>query len=384
MSPRARWLVFLVSTPLVLFLSIGGILGAGAAPVRQDAYPHLRVVSDVISLIMTSYVDTADIDRVMDGAMRGLADGLDPASAYLAAEDARAIESGGAGGPADVGLVVTRQFYVRVVGVRDGSPAARAGLRTGDYLRTIDGKPTRDMSAVEGTRLLRGDRGTKVSLLVLRGNAAEPHVVELVRETPATERVTSRRLPSGEGYVRVASFGPGAAAALRKQLDSLRDAGAARAVIDLRGTADGAIEEGIAAARHFVASGPIATRAGRNADQKTTVTAAAGDGAIAMPIVLLVSHGTAGPAEVLAAALQGAKRAELVGEPTAGLAGVQRLVKLPEGRGLWMTVERYLAADGNRSTNEASRLTRVSTSRSSRSGTSRPRQTGSCSVAWTG
>jgi carboxyl-terminal processing protease len=347
MSSRSRWLVFLVSTPLVLFLSIGGILGASATPVRQDAFAHLRVMSDVMSLIMTSYVERADIDRVMDGAMRGLADGLDPSSAYLSAEDAKAVSSGGAGGPADVGLVVTRQFYVRVVGVRDGSPAARAGLRTGDYLRMIDGKATRDLSAIEGTRLLRGQPGTKVSLLVLRGNAAEPHVVELTRELPAAERVTRKQLPSGEGYVRVVSFREGAAADIRQHLDALRSEGVTRAVIDVRGTADGAIDEGIAAARHFIPGGGIiASRAGRDAAQKTTVTASSRDGGVTMPIVLLVSHGTAGAAEVFAAALQGNKRAELVGEPTAGIAGVQRLIPLPEGRALWMTVERYLSADG--------------------------------------
>jgi carboxyl-terminal processing protease len=344
MSSRSRLAVLLVSTPLVLFVSIGGILGATrTAP--QEAFPHLRIVNDVISLIMSNYVEPADIDKVMDGAMRGLVEGLDTSSAYLSAEDVKAIESGSAGPAADIGVVVTRQFYVRVVGVRDGSPAARAGLRPGDYLRMIDGKATRDLSAVEGARLLRGPNGSKVSLLVLRGNAVEPHVVDVTREVPSGDRVTNRRLQGGEGYLRVGSFAAGAAADIRRQIDALKSAGATRAVIDVRGTADGPIEEGVAAARHFVAKGPIAARAGRS-EQRATTTAAAGDGAVTLPIVVLVSRGTAGAAEVFAAALQGSKRADLVGEPTAGIAGVQRLVKLPDGRGIWMTVERYLTADG--------------------------------------
>src|SRR5262245_966804 len=213
-----------------------------------------------------------------------------------------------------------RQFYLRVLGVRDGSPAARAGLRTGDFIRMIDGKATRDMSAVTGTRMLRGAVGSKVSLLVLRGTTIDPHVVDLTREAMTASPVTSKKLAGGEGYVRVSSFNPGASAALRKEVDGLK--GASGIVIDLRGTADGSLDEGIAAARHFVKSGVLTTLAGRGPD-RTPTSAQPGDGAVTTPLVLLVSNGTANAAELFAAALQGNHRAELVGEPTTGLAAVQ-------------------------------------------------------------
>ena len=345
MSSRSRLLVFLVSTPLVLFVAVGGILGASAAP-RQQALQHLGVFRDVLQLVMTSYVEPVDIEKAMDGAMRGLADGLDRSSAYLSPAEVRAIESNTPAPAGEIGVVVTRQFWVRVVGVRDGSPAAQAGLQTGDVLRMIDGKATRDMSALEGARLLRGAPGSKVALLVLRTNAAEPHQVEITRQVLPATRVTGKRLAGGEGYVRVASFASGAAADLRKEVDTLQNAGAVRAVIDLRGTADGVAEEAIAAARHFVKSGTLATRAGRAADSKIVTTAGPGDGALTLPLVLLVSNGTANAAEIFAAALQATKRAELVGEPTAGIAAVQRLVRLPDERGLWMTYARYLGPDG--------------------------------------
>ena len=168
----------------------------------------------------------------------------------------------------------------------------------------------------------------------------------MVREAPAGELVTSKRLSGGEGYVRIASFGTGAAAAVRRgQLDALRQAGAPSAVIDVRATADGTPEEAIAAARLFVASGTIGTRAGRG-PERTVTTAASGDGTITIPIVLITSNGTANAAEIFAAALSGNHRADIVGEPTAGMAGVQHLVRLPENRGLWMTSERYLTTDG--------------------------------------
>jgi carboxyl-terminal processing protease len=343
MTSRSRWLIFLISTPLVIIAGIGGLLGASAT--TQQSLPQLRVFEDVTSLVMQAYVEPVDADRVMEGAMRGLVDGLDPSSAYLTPEEVRTVDAGAALPAGEVGVTVTRQFYLRVVGVRDGSPAALAGLRTGDYIRGIDGRPTREVSTFTGTRLLRGAPGSKVQLTILRGNAAEPHVLDLVREAQKGALVTSKRLPGGEGYLRVVSFGTGAAAEIRKQIDALRQAGATAAVIDLRGTADGVIDEGIAAARHFVKIGTLATRAGRGTD-RTTVMAAANDGAVTMPVVLLVTNGTANAAEIFASALNGNGRADLVGEPTAGIAAAQHLVKLPENRGLWITYARYLDRNG--------------------------------------
>jgi len=344
MSSKSRLLIFLISTPLVVLATIGGLLGASSAP--QQGMPHLRVFEDVTSLVTSAYVEPVEIDRVMEGAMRGLADGLDPSSAYLSADEVRAVEASTPLPSGEIGLVLTRQFYLRVVGVRDGSPAARAGLRTGDFVRGIDGKPTRELSGFTGNRLLHGAPGSKIQLTVLRGNAAEPHVVDLVREAPKGDLVTSRRLPGGEGYIRVVSFESGAAAAIRKQIDAVRQAGATSAIIDVRGIADGTVDEGIAAARHFVKSGPLATRAGRAPADKTITSASATDGAVTMPIVLMVSNGTANAAELFASALSSNGRADLVGEPTAGIAAVQHLIKLPESRGLWLTYARYLDKDG--------------------------------------
>lgn len=345
MTSKSRWLIFLVSTPLVVLVSVGGLLSARVPPKADQAFTHLRVFEDVVQLIMSSYVENVDVDRVMEGAMRGLADGLDPMSAYLTPEEVTLAKTNAALPAGDIGLVVSRQFYLRVVGVRDGSPAARAGLRTNDFIRGIDNKPTREVSAFTGARMLRGAPGTTVELTVLRGNAAEPHVVKLVREVIATPAVVSTKLPAEPTVVRVASFGPGTATALDKVVEGLQSAGSSGIVIDLRGTADGPIEEGIAAARLFVKTGTLAIRAERDTP-RVTIAANAGDGRLTLPVVLLVSNGTAGAAEVFAAALNGNGRGDLVGEPTAGLAAVQKLVALPEERGLWMTYARYLALDG--------------------------------------
>jgi carboxyl-terminal processing protease len=344
MSSRSRWIIFLVSTPLVVFAAVGGLLGASSAR-TQDAFPHIRIFEDVVGKILGAYVEPVDADKLMDGAMRGLVDSLDSSSAYLSADEVKMVDAGAPLPAGDTGLVVTRQFYLRVVSVRDGSPADRAGLKTGDYIRSIDGKATRELSVVTGTRLLRGAPGTKVTISAFRGNQAEPHEFALVREPHPAVAVTSKRLAGGEGYVRVPSFETGAAKGLHDQIEALRQAGATNAIVDIRGASTGSIDEGIAAARLFVKSGTLTIRVGHAATDRTTIAAAAGDGALTLPIVVLTSNGTAGAAEVFAAALAGNKRADLVGQITTGLAADQHLVRLPDGVGLWLTYRRYFTPD---------------------------------------
>jgi carboxyl-terminal processing protease len=344
MSRRSRFVILFVSTPLVAFVIVGGLLGA-ARRVPQQALKPLAPFTDAVGLIINDYVDNVNIDKVFDGAMRGLVDDLDSSSAYLMPDDVKAIDANTPLGPADVGLVVTHQFYMRVVGIRDGSPAARAKLESGDFIRMINGTATRDMSIVTGTRLLHGAAGAKVSLLVIRGNAADPHEIDLTYEMPAADHVTGKRLPGGQAYLRPSSF-VGARAGINSSVSALGAAANTGLIIDLRDVADGTADDGIAAARLFVKSGTIATLAGRESTDRVVTTATDGDGALSMPLILLVSNGTGNAAELFAAALQGNKRARIVGEPTAGLASEQHLVPLPEGYGLWLTYRRYLRADG--------------------------------------
>ena len=201
MTTRTRLSVLLISTPLLAFIVFGGM---GKASGGDQTFQHLRVFEDVVSLILNNYVEDAKVDKVMEGAMRGLADGLDPDSAYLTAAEVKSIEPGEKLPAGDVGIELTRQYYLRVIAARDDSPAAKAGLQTGDYVRAIDGKPARDLSVFEGMRLLRGAPGTKVTLTVIRGNAAEPRQIELVREKTPGAVVTGKMLAPDLGYIRIA------------------------------------------------------------------------------------------------------------------------------------------------------------------------------------
>ncbi|HEX7086401.1 MAG TPA: S41 family peptidase [Vicinamibacterales bacterium] len=342
MNSRHRLLVLLVSTPLIVLAIVGGVLNRMAS--GAESYDYLKVFHEVVGLVLANYVEEVEPDRIMTGAMRGLAAGLDPDSAWLTAEQARMAKETGAPPKGSVGLELTRQYYLRVIAAQDGSPAARAGLTTGDYIRAIDGQSTRDMSVWEGQRLLRGAPGTKVELTVLRGASAEPHVVELTREPMPEDTVSGRIVKPGIGLVRVAAFTEHTAKALRQQAIALRKAGADHLVVDLRRTAAGSPDLGIPSARLFVAKGTLGIREARGQGRQT-FAAESGDGMITLPVTILTDNGTSGAAEVFAAALVGNGRATLVGERTLGRAATQELVPLPDGSALWMSTARYLAPD---------------------------------------
>ena len=344
MSSRTRRLVMSLSAPLVAFAILGGFLGRVMA--REDTYQHLKIFDDVVSLISSNYVEDADIDKVMRGAMHGLSDSLDPDSAYLTAAEVKQVESGTALAPAGVGLELTRQYYLRVIASRDNSPAAKAGLRTGDYIRAINETPTRDMSVWEGIRALRGAPGSKVSVTVIRGNANDPHVIELTRENEPASVVTGKMAGSGIGYVRIAVIGSATAGQVKNQIAELTRAGAGKLVIDVRRASGGTIDEGLNIARLFVGKGTLAIREAKGGARET-IAAAAGDGAITTPAVVLVDTGTSGASEIFASAMVGNQRADLIGEHTIGRAASQKLVRLPDGAGLWLSTSRYLTPKGD-------------------------------------
>jgi len=344
MTSRTRLWVLLVSTPVIVFAIIGGYLGQVMA--KDETYQHLRVFEDVVSLVLNNYVEEVDIKKAMKGAMNGLADNLDADSGFLPANIVSAYEANQPAGPADVGVELSRQYYLRVISVRDGSPAAKAGMRPGDFIRAIDKRSTKDISTYEGDRLMHGQPGTKVALLVIRGNAADPHDVVLTRERVATPpELTSKMADATTGYVHIFEFSKRSPVQIKQAIDALAKTGATRYVIDLRGATRGDLDDAVAAARLFVRSGTLVVRETKG--NKETVAAQAGDGAITAPVVLLVDQSTARSGEVFAGALDGTKRAEMIGEHTVGSAARQRLVKLPDGSAMLLSYVRYLLSNGN-------------------------------------
>ena len=343
MTTRTRVLVLVLTTPLVVFTLVGGLLGQQRT--APGAYPHLRVFDDVVSLIFGSYVEEPNPGTVLDGAMLGLAEGLDPDSSYLDAAQVSILEGAKSTETGWTGLSLTRQYYLRVVASRDGSPAAQAGLHTGDYIRAIDGKSTRHMSLHEGERLLRGAVGSKVTLTVLRGSQTDAHEVPLTRVATLPASVTDRIAAPGVGLVRITAFSDQTPTQLKEAVADVTRQGATQVLIDLRHTSDGDPVLGAEAARLFVKTGTLAIREARGQGQQKT-EARAGDGSLILPVTLLTTNGTSQAAEVFTAALLDNDRAKSVGERTLGRAAAQKLVKLPDGSGLWLTYARWLTPKG--------------------------------------
>ncbi len=359
--PRTRLVVLVASIPLVVFTLVGGFLGREAA--GENPYRHLRILEDVVSLISNNYVEDVDLGEVMDGALRGLTEGLDADSAYLSAEDVDRIENGRPLPAGGIGVEVRRRYYLQVVAPFDGSPAARAGVLPGDFIRAIDSEPTRFMSAIEGQRLLRGEPGSTVTISLIRGSTQEPYDIELVRESLVRSGVTHRMVGEGIGYVRVPSFDAGSGDAISDVVGLLAARDPSRVILDLRNNATGVYTESVAAARLFVADGTLAVRREQgdrgvaveipiltdvDPSERTEIGLVPDrvPHFLDTPLVLLTNFGTAGPAELFVAALTGRDRATTIGQRTAGRASEQKLVPLPDGTGLWLSWARYLTPEG--------------------------------------
>jgi carboxyl-terminal processing protease len=341
MSHRTRLLVALVSTALVGYVVVGSVLGR---VLGDTSYGQLAIFNEVVQLVLNSYVEPVNVDRAMAGARLGMSDALDGDTSYLEPEDFRLHQQGARAQEAEVGLVLTRRFaFVMVVAARAGSPAEKAGLRPGDLVKTIDERHTRPMPAVVAERLLRGAPGSSVKLGILRAGA-DPFEVSVVRERVLPAAASGRMVEGGTGYVKVADFTAGTAEEVRGLVETLERDGATRMLLDLRGAAWGAVRDGAGVAEIFLPGGPVAKRVGRRAAEEVLQADAARsawDGAL----VVLVDNGTAGPGEIVAAALLDAGRARLVGDRTFGRAAEQETVPLPEG-GLVLTVAKYLSPKG--------------------------------------
>ena len=343
MSTKTRWIIALASVPVIAFTLIGGYLGRVSA--GENTYRHLRIFEDVVSLISNNYVEEVDLDEVMQGALRGLAEGLDSDSAYLLEEDVDRLERGGVLPEGNVGLTVTRRYYTQVVATRDGSPAAAAGILPGDFVRAIDGEPTRFMSAIEADRRLHGQPGSTVTVSLIRGRTQEPYDITLERNTTANLEVTGRLLDTTNaiGIVRIPSFHNDVATQVSDVITALTAQGASRLVIDVRNAATGSYPNALDTARLFIDDGTLVILQ-EQGGTKTSVEASQTGTRIDIPMTLLINYGSSGPAELFVAALSDRELAKAVGQRTAGRVGLQKLVRLPDGTGLWLSYARYLTA----------------------------------------
>jgi carboxyl-terminal processing protease len=341
MSPRSRLAVALVSTLLVGYVALGSLLGR---VLGDTTYGQLALFNEVLKLVMDAYVEPVNVDRAMNGARVGLTDALDGDSAYLDPEEFRLYQAGVKENEGDIGVLLSRRVaFLMVVSVKPGSPAAKAGIRPGDLVKTIDGRHSRPLSAVVGQRLLRGAPGSVVKLALLRVGS-DPVNVDVVRERLTPVEPTGRMLDATAGYVKIAEFTPKVADEVRADVEGLKRAGARQLVLDLRGAGHGELSEGVKVAELFLKGGVAAKVAGAQASEQVLNAAPSRSVWDGKPLAVLTDNGTSGAGEIVAAALLDAGR-PVVGEPTFGRAPIQRAVTLPEG-GLVLTVARYVSPKG--------------------------------------
>lgn len=341
---RGRKALLVISSILVAFVLLGGVLGRSLAV--EGTYSFLKLFNEVLYLVRNNYVEPVKDETLMEGAYRGMLESLDPESEYLTANEAQRAAADSRNGPADVGIVLTkRRGYAVVVDTVEGSPAQKARLGTGDVILVIDNQSTLRLGSWEAAQLLQGKPGSEVTLSVIRTTEPRSEQVKLVRKLPSKTQLTTRLQEPGTGVVKLGAIHDGDAEKLRKSLASLKAQGANRLILDLRSNAGPSVAESVKIAGLLGSEGTVAKVSERKAgtrDLKAPSAPPAWDG----PMVVLVDAGTAGAAEVLAAGLRDRVGASLVGEKTWGLGTLQKVIFLPAGDGVRISVGKYLSPDG--------------------------------------
>jgi len=345
MSNKLKAAILVPSAAVLLFSVVGTMDGVRASN-NDGAYRQLQVYSEVLSRVRSEYVEDPNIPAVTDGALHGLLESLDADSSYLTAEEYKEYKAHQSEGRADIGAAVSKRFgYAAVVSVIPGGPADKAGLQDTDILEAIDGKSTREMSLAEVHNMLAGQPGSNVTVSVVRARRAQPDKVVITRDVINIPPVADKVVDQGIGEIKVDALNKGKAQEIANKIRALQKDGVKKLILDLRNCADGDESEGVATANLFLNHGTITYLQGQkfpreafNADPSKAITS--------LPVVVLVNRGTAGAAEIVAAAILENARGDVVGDKTFGEGSVQKVIELPDGSALILSVAKYYSPSG--------------------------------------
>jgi carboxyl-terminal processing protease len=345
-------LVASVALVLTVFLGVDSNFVSAASNGQDGAYRQINVYTEVLRHIQTDYVVDPNIPAVTNGALRGLLESLDADSSYLTPEEYKvykAAQSGGAG-KAQVGINVSKRYgYATVVSVDPGSPADKANLADGDILEAIGAQDTREMSLAMINLLLQGQPGTELSVSVVRPRKATPEKVTMTRMVETIPPVSETMYENSSIlYLKPRVLDKEHVQQVETKLKSMQKAGNKKILLDLRDVAAGDMTEATRMANFFLSSGTIATLEGQKFPKQTFAAEAAKSVNATAPLVVLTNRGTAGPAELLAAAILDNKRGELVGERTFGEGTQQKTFDLPDGGALILSVAKYATPSGKK------------------------------------
>jgi carboxyl-terminal processing protease len=312
-------------------------------------YKELDLFTKVLDLVQDDYVEDTEGRELVYGAIRGLLSTLDPHSIFMTPEIYRELRVDTEGRFGGVGLEVTvKNNVLTVVTAIEGSPAEKAGVHAGDRILKIDGVSTKDIGLAEAVRKMRGRRGSKVHLTLLREGQRDPIEAFLHRDTIRIKSVRSSLEEGGFGYARISTFQEDTDEDLRKHLEALekKNKGPLKGlVIDLRNNPGGLLDEAVDVCDDFLETGTIVTTASRNREVDRR-TASKNGREPSYPIIVIVNGGSASAAEIVAGALQDHKRAVVLGTPTFGKGTVQTIFELGDGAALKLTVAKYYTPKG--------------------------------------
>jgi carboxyl-terminal processing protease len=347
MSKKIQVLLLTTSMLVIVFALIGGLgVHAASGNNSDNAYTHMQVYSEVLHRIRTEYVEEPNMGLVTNGALHGLLESLDANSSYLTPAEYKAYKAAKTDAKAGIGATVSKRFgYAAVVSVIPGGPADKAGITPGDIIETVEGQSTHDSSLAAVKTRLAGDVGSRVECVIIRARKIEPQKITIVREAVNPPAVQDQTMADNVGYIKALTLDKGKAQEIAGKIKSLQARGAKKLVLDLRNNSEGDEQEGVAVANLFLAKGMIGYLQGQKVE-KVTYNADPQKKITDLPVAVLVNRGTAGGAELVAAAILDNSRGEVVGDKTFGEGSVQKVLEVPDGSALILSVAKYYTPKG--------------------------------------
>ncbi len=317
--------------------------------VSNNTYESLRIFTDVVSIVEDNYAEEVDTKELVYDAVKGMLRGLDPHSSFLTPEDYSEMQVDTKGAFGGIGIEIgIRDGVLTVIAPIEDTPAFQAGIKAKDRIVKIEDKPTKDMTLSDAVKLMRGPKGTEVTIWIMREGFEEPKPFTIVRDIIKVKSVKYRVLEDGFGYVRLTQFQESTADDLEKALVKLgsRDSKLKGLVLDLRNNPGGLLQQAVAVANKFLNSGLIVYTKGRAPGQDLSFSADYEGTHPYYPIIVIVNGGSASASEIVAGALQDHRRAVILGTPTFGKGSVQTIIPLADGSAVRITTSKYYTPSG--------------------------------------